>query len=92
MGGEDAEHRRETEFQEVEKIVVDEVKSSVNGLLPGAAAVKLYDTFGLALDEQEDMARERGLTVDREGFNNEMERQRTRARASWRGPRTRSTN
>jgi alanyl-tRNA synthetase len=37
--------------------------------IPGAVAFKLYDTFGLALDEQEDMARERGLSIDREAFN-----------------------
>ena len=31
------------------------------------------------------MAREFGLTIDREGFAAEMEKQRTRARASWKG-------
>ncbi len=31
------------------------------------------------------MARERGLTIDREGFDREMEQQRERARASWKG-------
>ena len=46
---------------------------------------KLYDTYGLALDEQEDMAREQGISIDREGFEAEMEKQRTRARASWKG-------
>ena len=53
--------------------------------IPGAVAFKLYDTFGLALDEQEDMARERGLSIDREAFGREMEQQRDRARASWKG-------
>ena len=48
-------------------------------------AFKLYDTYGLALDEQEEMARETGLTIDRVGFEAEMEKQRTRARASWKG-------
>ena len=81
----DEETRYATTFQVAEKVFVDEAKSAVNGLLPGAAAFKLYDTYGLALDEQEEMARERGLTIDREGFTAEMERQRTRARASWRG-------
>ena len=52
---------------------------------PGPAAFKLYDTYGLALEEQEEMAREAGLTIDREGFTAEMEKQRTRARASWKG-------
>ncbi len=54
-------------------------------VLPGAAAFKLYDTYGMALDEQEEMAREFGLSIDRENFTAEMEKQRTRARASWRG-------
>ncbi len=54
-------------------------------ILPGDRAFKLYDTYGLALDEQEEMAREAGLTIDREGFEQEMEKQRTRARASWKG-------
>jgi alanyl-tRNA synthetase len=45
-------------------------------VIPGAVSFKLYDTYGLALDEQEEMARERGLTIDREGFEAEMEQQR----------------
>jgi alanyl-tRNA synthetase len=81
----DEEHRYATTFQVAEKVFIDEAKSAAGGVLPGAAAFKLYDTFGLALDEQEEMARERGLTIDQEGFHAEMEKQRTRARASWRG-------
>jgi alanyl-tRNA synthetase len=68
-----------------ERIFQDEAKAAAGGVLPGAAAFKLYDTYGLALDEQEDMAREFGLSIDREGFTAEMEKQRTRARASWKG-------
>jgi alanyl-tRNA synthetase len=56
-----------------------------NGKIPGSAAFKLYDTFGLSLDEQQEMARERELSIDLEGFETEMRRQRERARASWRG-------
>ena len=81
----DEEHRYATTFQVAEKVFFDEAKSAVGGVLPGAASFKLYDTYGLALDEQEEMARERGLTIDHEGFHAEMEKQRTRARASWRG-------
>ncbi|HXA65299.1 MAG TPA: alanine--tRNA ligase [Bryobacteraceae bacterium] len=79
------EHRYATTFQFAEKVFVDEAKSAVGGLIPGAVAFKLYDTYGLALDEQDEMARERNLTIDHEGFQAEMEKQRTRARASWRG-------
>jgi len=81
----DEEHRYATTFQFAEKVFIDEAKSAAGGLIPGAVAFKLYDTYGLALDEQDEMARERNLTIDHEGFQTEMEKQRTRARASWRG-------
>jgi alanyl-tRNA synthetase len=81
----DEEHRYATTFQVAEKFFQEEAKSAAGGRIPGPASFKLYDTYGLALDEQEDMAREAGLTIDREGFEAEMEKQRTRARASWKG-------
>jgi len=81
----DEEHRYATTFQFAEKVFVDEAKSAAGGKIPGAVAFKLYDTYGLALDEQDEMARERSLSIDHEGFQAEMEKQRTRARASWRG-------
>ena len=79
------EHRYATTFQFAEKVFIEEAKSAANGLIPGPAAFKLYDTYGLALDEQDEMARERSLTIDHAGFEAEMEKQRTRARASWKG-------
>ena len=79
------EHRYANTFQVAERVFHDEAKSAQGGVLSGAAAFKLYDTFGLALDEQEEMAREFGLQIDRSGFDAEMERQRERARASWKG-------
>lgn len=79
------ETRYATTFQIAERFFQDEAKSAVEGVLPGAAAFKLYDTYGLALDEQEEMAREFGLSIDRENFTAEMEKQRTLARASWKG-------
>ena len=81
----DEEHRYATTFLVAEKVFNDEVKLLSARLIPGAISFKLYDTYGLALDEQEDMARDRGLALDREGFEREMERQRERARASWKG-------
>ena len=79
------ENRYATTFQVAERVFQDEAKSAADGMLPGAIAFKLYDTYGLALDEQEEMAREFGLSIDRENFSVEMEKQRTRARASWKG-------
>ena len=81
----DEEHRYATTFAVAEKIFQDEAKSAVGGTLPGPAAFKLYDTYGLALDEQRDMARELGLTIDVASFESAMEAQRSRARASWKG-------
>jgi alanyl-tRNA synthetase len=81
----DEEHRYATTFLVAERMFNDEVKSLAGQVIPGALSFKLYDTFGLALDEQEDMARDRGLAIDREGFDREMEGQRERARASWKG-------
>lgn len=53
-----------------------------NKVIPGADAFKLYDTYGFPLDLTQLMAQERGLTVDLEGFDREMEGQRNKARAS----------
>jgi alanyl-tRNA synthetase len=77
------EHRYATTFLLAEKVFQDEAKSVADGVLPGPVAFRLYDTFGLALDEQQEMARERGLAIDLEGFEREMRGQRERARASW---------
>ena len=81
----DEEHRYATTFLVAEKVFNEEVKTLADRRIPGAISFKLYDTYGLALDEQEDMARDRGLAIDRDGFDREMERQRVRARASWKG-------
>ncbi|MCC7496041.1 MAG: alanine--tRNA ligase [Bryobacterales bacterium] len=79
------EQRYATTFQVAERVFLDEAKSAAGGVLPGAVAFRLYDTYGLALDEQEEMAREKGLAIDTAGFTAEMEKQRERARASWKG-------
>jgi alanyl-tRNA synthetase len=79
------EHRYATTFLVAEKVFGESIKSVEGRAIPGAVSFKLYDTYGLAPDEQEEMARERGLTLDRAGFEREMEQQRERARASWKG-------
>jgi alanyl-tRNA synthetase len=57
-------------------------EASANGNISGSFAFKLYDEQGFPLDLTELMARERGLTVDKEGFQKLMEEQRARARAA----------
>ena len=57
-------------------------EAAAKGNIIGAFAFKLYDEQGFPLDLTELMARERGLTVDTEGFNTLMEAQRARARAA----------
>jgi len=81
----DEEHRYATTFLVAERVFNDAIKTIQGNTIPGAISFKLYDTYGLALDEQEDMAREHGLAIDRAGFDVEMEQQRERARASWKG-------
>ncbi len=53
--------------------------------LAGATAFKLYDTYGFPYDLTEDALRERGLSVDRSGFDAAMEDQKKAARAAWKG-------
>ncbi|MBD0416646.1 alanine--tRNA ligase [Oryzicola mucosus] len=53
--------------------------------LDGETAFKLYDTYGFPLDLTQDALRQRGVSVDLDGFNAAMERQKTEARANWAG-------
>lgn len=68
------------------KLLEDELSHTAEGAaLPGAAAFKLYDTYGFPLDLTQDALREQGRTVDVAGFEAAMEEQRAKARASWSG-------
>lgn len=51
-------------------------------MLDGETLFRLYDTFGFPLDLSADIARERGVEIDKAGFEQAMERQRERARAT----------
>jgi alanyl-tRNA synthetase len=51
-------------------------------VITGRDAFVLYDTYGFPLDLTEDIGEEAGLAVDKEGFMQEMEKQRERARAA----------
>jgi alanyl-tRNA synthetase len=58
-----------------------EQAAAAGGVVPGDAAFKLYDTFGIPRDFIEDMVENRKLRLDAEGFETAMEAQRTKARA-----------
>jgi alanyl-tRNA synthetase len=60
----------------------DKAKQVLALAFPAEEAFKLYDTYGFPLDLTELMAREHGLTVEVDGFNKLMEKQKARARAA----------
>ena len=81
----DEEVRYERNFAVAEREFETALEKLENGVIPGRVAFRLYDTFGLSLDEQQEMARERDLKIDLSGFESEMDGQRARARSSWKG-------
>jgi len=60
--------------------IINNHDSKARRIVPGAAAFKLYDTYGFPIELTREVATSRGLQVDLEGFNVEMAKQRTRAR------------
>jgi alanyl-tRNA synthetase len=60
---------------------ITKVIGTKSKVLPGEAAFRLYDTFGMPYDFIDDTAATHGVTVDREGFEREMDGQRDKARA-----------
>ena len=64
---------------------IETVRDSGGETIPGEVAFKLYDTYGLSVDIVEDVARDEGLRVDREGFDRAMARQRSQSQESWKG-------
>ncbi len=63
-------------------ILEESIANLAGSEIDGKTIFKLYDTFGFPVDLTGDVAREKGLTLDMEGFEIEMEKQRNRARVS----------
>jgi alanyl-tRNA synthetase len=80
----------ETRFQQTLdrglKLLDEEIAGLPEGAdLSGAAAFKLYDTYGFPLDLTQDALREKGRGVDTDGFDTAMAAQKAQARAAWAG-------
>ncbi|MEW9082236.1 alanine--tRNA ligase [Caldanaerobacter subterraneus] len=61
---------------------INELKAQGKTVLEGAKAFKLYDTYGFPLDLTKEILQESGITIDEEGYKEELEKQRIRARSS----------
>jgi alanyl-tRNA synthetase len=78
--------KEEQRFAETLDQGMEILEEAIAGLagkeIPGDVVFKLYDTYGFPVDLTADIARERGLTLDQEGFEQSMAGQRDRARAA----------
>ncbi|MBF2761601.1 MAG: alanine--tRNA ligase [Ectothiorhodospiraceae bacterium AqS1] len=66
------------------RILEESIEGLEGNTIPGETVFRLYDTYGFPADLTADIARERSLEIDLEGFEREMEGQRARARAASR--------
>jgi len=65
--------------------ILEEAIAGLSGeVIPGEVVFKLSDTYGFPMDLTADIARERGLELDKDGFEREMAAQRARAKAASR--------
>ncbi|MCW8944789.1 MAG: alanine--tRNA ligase [Sedimenticola sp.] len=77
------EEERFAETLEQGMKILDQTIEALDGTqIPGETVFKLYDTYGFPTDLTADIARERELSLDMEGFEQAMEAQRERARAA----------
>lgn len=82
---EEALKNEETRFAqtlETGMALLENALSDGRKVLDGEIIFKLYDTYGFPYDLTADICRERGIEMDEDGFNREMEAQRARARAA----------
>ena len=82
-------HNEESQFNKTidqgRKILADleaEMKEAGKSVLGGSDAFRLYDTYGFPIDLTKEILEEKGYTIDEDGFKEEMEVQRKRARES----------
>jgi alanyl-tRNA synthetase len=71
--------------------IVTELGKTGTKVISGDQAFRLYDTYGFPIDLTEEMAGERGLSVDRPGFQEAMEAQKNKAKDTSRLGKARQT-
>ncbi len=81
--------REEEQFQRTLSVgtaLLDEVMARMDAnaetVIPGDTLFRLYDTYGFPVELAQEIARDRGMGVDKDAFQQEMEAQRTRGRAT----------
>ncbi|QOY36287.1 alanine--tRNA ligase [Anaerobacillus isosaccharinicus] len=62
--------------------VIEQAKQANESIISGENVFRLYDTYGFPVDLTEEYVEEAGLAIDRHGFEEEMEKQRDRARSA----------
>jgi alanyl-tRNA synthetase len=77
-----AEEERFAETLDSGMKVFEQIAAKASGTVAGADAFRLYDTYGFPVDLTADVARERGLSVDMDAFEEAMAAQRERARSA----------
>lgn len=83
---EQEEIRFKTTLERGLKLLTEETETLTKGNeLSGEIAFKLYDTYGFPLDLTEDILKNRDISVDHKGFEEQMLAQKERARKSWLG-------
>ncbi len=76
------EKRFSTTLENGLKLLEEDIAKLEGSTIQGKTIFKLYDTYGFPVDLTNDIARERDLTLDMDGFEACMEEQRQRARAA----------
>ncbi|WP_249871011.1 alanine--tRNA ligase [Oceanobacillus saliphilus] len=75
-------HETLNEGLEILSAIMDKEKAAGNLVFPGEEVFRLYDTFGFPKELTAEYVEQQGFTVDNEGYNHEMDKQRKRARSA----------
>ncbi|WP_067727322.1 alanine--tRNA ligase [Oceanobacillus damuensis] len=75
-------HETLNEGLEILTTIMDREKAAGNSVFPGEEVFRLYDTYGFPKELTEEYVEQQGFTVDKEGYQREMAKQRERARSA----------